>query len=73
MRCLFFKKKNDLGVVFLREKRREYYPKMEMSMLIALFFGIRYSFTGEDDLASANELMEKAGDMADEVRSEFVG
>ena len=42
-------------------------------MLIALFFGIRYSFTGEDDLASANDFMEKAGDMADEVRSEFVG
>ena len=42
-------------------------------MLIALFFGIRYSFTGEDDLASANDFMEKAGDMADEVKSEFVG
>ena len=25
------------------------------------------------DLASANDFMEKAGDMADEVKSEFVG
>jgi len=42
-------------------------------MLISLFFGVRFSFTGEDDLSSANNFMEKAGDMADEVRSEFVG
>ena len=41
-------------------------------MLIALFFGIRYSFTGEDDLSSANDFMDKAGDMVDEVRSGFV-
>ena len=42
-------------------------------MLISLFFGVRFSFTGEDNLSSANNFMEKAGDMADEVRSEFVG
>ena len=42
-------------------------------MLISLFFGVRFSFTGEDDLSSANNFMEKAGDMADEVRNEFVG
>ena len=42
-------------------------------MLISLFFGVRFSFTGEDDLSSANDFMEKAGDMADEVRNEFVG
>ena len=42
-------------------------------MLISLFFGVRFSFTGEDDLSSANNFMEKAGNMADEVKSEFVG
>ena len=42
-------------------------------MLIFLFFGVRFSFTGEDDLSSANNFMEKAGNMADEVKSEFVG
>ena len=40
-------------------------------MIIALFFDVRYSFTGKDDLESANRFMDKVGSMADEVSSEF--
>ena len=36
-------------------------------MIIALFFDIRYSFTGKDDLSSANKFMDKVGSMAEEV------
>lgn len=36
-------------------------------MIIALFFGVRYSFSGKDDLGKANEMMNKAGNLADEV------
>ena len=40
-------------------------------MLIALFFNVRYAFTGKDDLSCANKFMDKAGAMADEMSSEF--
>lgn len=40
-------------------------------MLISLFFGIKYSFTGNDDLSEVNSFMDKASDMADQVTNEF--
>ncbi|MBR2257933.1 MAG: hypothetical protein IJ899_11545 [Blautia sp.] len=40
-------------------------------MIIALFFDVRYAFTGKDDLSGANRFMDKAGEMADEMSSEF--
>ena len=40
-------------------------------MIIALFFDVRYSFTGKDDLSGVNNFMDKAGSMADEMSSEF--
>ena len=36
-------------------------------MLIALLFKVRYSFVGTEDMASANEFMDKVGSMAEEV------
>ena len=36
-------------------------------MLISLFFKVRYSFTGTDDLSSANDFMDKVGHMAEDV------
>ena len=36
-------------------------------MLIALFFKVRYSFEGTEDLSCANEFMDKVGSMAEEV------
>lgn len=40
-------------------------------MLIALFFGVRYSFDGGDGADRANTILNKAGDFAEDVRSEF--
>ncbi len=40
-------------------------------MIIALFFDVRYAFTGKDDLSEANRFMDKVGSMADEMSSEF--
>ena len=40
-------------------------------MVIALFFGIRYSFEGEEEAEKANSILNKAGDFAKDVRSEF--
>ena len=40
-------------------------------MVIALFFGIRYSFTGKDDLTNANEFMDKAGAVAEDISEKF--
>lgn len=40
-------------------------------MVIALFFGIRYSFEGEEEAEKANSILSKAGDFAQDVRSEF--
>ena len=42
-------------------------------MIIALFFGIRYSFEGEEEAEKANSILNKAGDFAQDVRSEFTG
>ena len=41
-------------------------------MIIALFFGIRYSFEGlDEETQEANELLDKAGDFADTVENEL--
>ena len=40
-------------------------------MVTALFFGIRYSFEGEEEAEKANSILNKAGDFAQDVRSEF--
>lgn len=40
-------------------------------MVVALFFGIRYSFDGEEEAEKANSILNKAGDFAQDVRSEF--
>ena len=40
-------------------------------MLIAMLFGIRYSFTGQEDVSTANEILNKAGSFAEDVQSEL--
>ncbi len=40
-------------------------------MIIGLFFGFRYSFFGTNEMDKANEFMEKAGDIAEDVKKEF--
>ncbi|MEE3438189.1 MAG: hypothetical protein VZR05_08565 [Lachnospiraceae bacterium] len=40
-------------------------------MIIALFFGIRYSFDGLDSVKKANSILNRAGDFAEDVKSEF--
>ena len=40
-------------------------------MIIALLFDVRYSFSGKDDLETANRFMDKVGSVADEVTGEF--
>ena len=40
-------------------------------MIISLFFWVRYSFQGEDDLSRANQFMDKVGNLADDVRDQF--
>ena len=40
-------------------------------MIVALFFGVRYSFDGEEEAEKANSILHKAGDFAEDVRSEF--
>ena len=40
-------------------------------MVIALFFGCRYSFCGKDDLSGINDVMDKAGNFAEKVKEEY--
>ncbi len=40
-------------------------------LIIALFFGCRYSFEGKDRLEKANEFMESAGKMAESMKEGF--
>ena len=40
-------------------------------MLIALLFGVRYSFEGKDDLKEANAFMESAGNAAESLKEGF--
>lgn len=42
-------------------------------MVISLFFGVGYSFSGEDDMEKVNELMNKAEAAAASVKEEFTG
>ena len=40
-------------------------------MIIALFFGVRYSFEGEEEAEKANTILNKAGDFASDLKNEF--
>ena len=40
-------------------------------MIVALFFGIRYSFSGPDDSSRVNHILDKVGNLADDVKEEF--
>ena len=40
-------------------------------MVIALFFGVRYSFEGEEEAEKANSILHKAGDFEKKEKSEF--
>ena len=37
-----------------------------VAMVVSLFFGVKYSFAGKDDLSRVNRVMETAGDRASE-------
>ena len=41
-------------------------------MIISLFFGVRYSFSGSMDSRTANRVLHKAGDFAQDIKDEFV-
>ena len=43
-----------------------------IAIIISLFFGVRYSIVGKDDLSAVNELMDKAGDRASKWMDENV-
>ncbi|MBQ9065510.1 MAG: ubiquitin [Blautia sp.] len=40
-------------------------------LVIGLFFRLRYSFEGKDDLSQANDLMDSASNAAERVKEEF--
>ena len=40
-------------------------------LIISLFLGFRYSFVGKDDLSKANEVMDKASDIAENLKTNF--
>ena len=40
-------------------------------LIISLFLGCRYSFFGKDDMSKANKIMEKAGDITEELKANF--
>ena len=40
-------------------------------MIASLFFGVRYRFVGDDDLTVANDIMDKAGSLAEDVSKEL--
>jgi hypothetical protein len=40
-------------------------------MIIALFFGVGYFFDGAQGTEKPNRFLEKAGDFAEDARSEF--
>ena len=42
-------------------------------LLVALFFGVRYSFHGTEDMDKINKVMEQAGDAAEQMKQSFVG
>ena len=40
-------------------------------VIVSLFLGCRYAFVGKDDMSAANDLMKKAGEMAEDVKAQF--
>ena len=42
-------------------------------MIIALFFGVQYSFEGAGSAETANRVLNRAGDFANDVKNEFTG
>ena len=40
-------------------------------VIVSLFFDFRYTFSGEADLKSANEIMDKAAEAAEKAKEEF--
>lgn len=40
-------------------------------IIVSLFFGVRYSFVGRDDMTEANKLIGKASEAADYVKEKF--
>ena len=44
---------------------------MAVAIVISLFFSVRYSFSGKDDLSKVNDYLDKAGEIADEIKVEF--
>ena len=42
-------------------------------MIVGLFLGVRYSFSGKDDLQKANDFMDKASNLAEDIKAEVVG
>lgn len=44
---------------------------MLLAFVISLFFNVRYSFFGKNNLSKANDVMDKASDVAQRVKDEF--
>lgn len=42
-----------------------------IGMVIGLFFGLRYSFSGKDDMTIANDIMDEAGNLAEKAKEQF--
>ena len=42
-----------------------------IAMIVALFFGCRYSFKGVDEMKAANNVCEKASEAAEKVKEEY--
>lgn len=42
-----------------------------IAMIVALFFGCRYSFKGVDEMKAANSVCEKASEAAEKVKEEY--
>ena len=42
-------------------------------MIVGLFFGLRYSFSGRDNLQKANDFMDKASNLAEDIKAEVTG
>ncbi len=40
-------------------------------MVASMFFGVRYHLVGDDDVTVANDFMDKAGDLAEDVSNEL--
>lgn len=44
-----------------------FWKVLPIVLIVALFFGCRYSIQGKDNMDKANKVMDKAGDIAEEV------